>query len=146
MLGFGTICAVSVFAQTSRFSSGCANEPKNGAKFKVMFETETVEKQLLIKVVIKPDNFTRENLVATAARLRARYCMAKYVGVTFFESKNDTRYGLYEWVVSNGKGDPTRGTYLIDREKGIDLIEYNTKKGNPFDECAIDLSVKPKSK
>jgi len=135
-----------VFAQSSRFSARCGDEPKNGARFKVVFETETVAKELLIYVVIKPDKFTRENLVATAARLRARYCKAKYVGVTFVENKEDLHYGLKEWVVSDGKGDPTRGTYLIDRGKGIDRIEYNTKKGNPLDECAIDLNVKPTSK
>lgn len=144
--GIGLVCAVSLFAQTSRLSQGCGDGPRNQAKFKVVFEGETVEKHLLIDVVIKPSSFTRENLVATAAKLRAQYCNAKYVGVTFYESKQDTHYGLYEQVLSDGKNDPRRGTYLIDRENGIDRIEYNTKKGNPLDECAIDLSLRPPSK
>ena len=56
-----------------------------------------------------------------------------------FESKKDASLSLLSGYIS-GKPIIARGYFSFDRKKGVKLVEFSTKKGNPTREIQIDLS------
>lgn len=133
---FLLLCAANVFSQTPD-RERCTIPHLKGGKYKLSAELEG--NPLMLDIVIKPFEFNKEFLTVLAERLRSNYCHEKILMVSIFENKSDTEGWFSEFVISRGKTDRRRGTYVLDRKNGSERFEYNLKKGNPMNECILDL-------
>ena len=112
-----------------------------GGKYKLIFEARPLgePKTVLVDVVIKPKNFTKQYMTEFAERVKAEYCNEDWVGIAIFDSKKAQLGWHYDFVISGGKVERRRGTYLLERKIGREGIEFSTKPGNPINEVRIEL-------
>jgi hypothetical protein len=143
ILGF----CLTVPAQTSKIKT-CSVKGLKGGNYKLLSAayTATEPKELLLDVSVKPKNFTKEYMAAVARRIRKTHCNERYVSVAIFDSKKAHIGWHYAWMISGGKIDRRRGTYLLDRNAGEEAIEFSSEPGKPPNEVRIVFAEPDKTK
>lgn len=83
-------------------------------------------KTLLGKALIKPSDVNDENLIALANFFKQTYCQENSMIIQIFDNKRATQLNPLEYLV---EATP-RATYLLDREKGEEILKtYMVKEG-----------------
>ena len=134
------VCSVS-FAQQQEIEK-CPVSKETSGKYKLFTASRPLEtyKQVLLQIIVKPKNFTKEYMTEIAKRIKTEYCKEEIVMLNIFDSKKSLLGWHYDYVVTGGKTDRRRGTYLLNRKTGEEAIEFSTKSGNPINEIRIELS------
>jgi hypothetical protein len=94
------------------------------------------QKYLLISV--RPDQFTKEQMIALATRLRLEFCEETKFGAMLFDDDYAAKHVTF---LSSTKDleMAQRGRYYLDRQKKREYILFSTARGNRLDEVRIDL-------
>ena len=133
------LCSIS-FAQQK--IEKCLLPTGVGGKYKLFVASRPLEtnKEILLQVIVKPKNFTKDYMTKFAERVKSEYCNEEIIAVNIFDSKKSLLGWHYDYVVTGGKVDRRRGTYLLDKRKSEEAIEFSAKPGNPINEVRIELS------
>ncbi|MFZ1699697.1 MAG: hypothetical protein WBO10_00090 [Pyrinomonadaceae bacterium] len=117
----------------------CTESKQDGKDFSVVFEARTSDgsKELILDVVLKPKNFTREKLVDFSIWVKAKYCHNDVIGVSLFDNKTAAVGWHRDLMLSGGRLDKRRGTYSLNRSKNEERIEFSSANGKPIDEIVI---------
>jgi hypothetical protein len=137
------LTSLSSFAQEKEVNK-CSVPKSNGGKYKIASESRLVGKsgEIILEIVIKPKNFTKEYMTEAAKRIRAEYCNDDVLYVSIFDSEKAIRGWHLDWMESKGKIDRRRGVYLLNKRTEEEIIEFSTQPGNPINEVKLTLQIK----
>lgn len=140
----GTMFVLSLlsFAQEQNIKK-CKVPKSTGGKYTLSSESRPIGRsdEVIVDVIVKPGHFNTSFMNEFGKRIKATYCHENVILLSIFDSKTDIVGWNYDWVLSQGKDDRRRGTYLFDRKAAKDAVEFSTKKGNPINEVRIDFTV-----
>lgn len=136
---------LSFYSSAQVVNESCKYKGNEG-KYKLLWQARTIrgENTLLLHILIKPKNVNRDFLILLAKRIRSEYCNEKNVYVVIFDDRKlASDFHRTDYFLSKDK-IIERGHYKLDRENGVELLEFSTKRGNPTTEIKVDLSDKNK--
>ena len=140
----GLMVALSVnFPVIAQKIEKCTVKHLPGGKYRVFSEFHVIGKtdELLLDVILKPKDFTKEFMRDFADRVKKTYCNENVISVQIFDDKKAAIGADYDFVVSHGEIDRRRGTYYLNRTNGKDAVEFSRKRGSPVNEVRIDFSA-----
>lgn len=114
----------------------------DGGEYKLLWKSRTIrgENRLLLHILVKPKNVKRDYLIQLTKRVKSEYCNERKILVVIFDDrKMAEKFHRTDYFLSKNK-IIERGYYQIDKEKGEELLEFSTKRGNPTTDVKIDLS------
>jgi hypothetical protein len=93
-----------------------------------------------VRVFVKEKNINKYDLTLITQLLKAKYCNASRLGVTFFD---DRRAGkIADIIVKHLTGERTaleiRGFYNYDKERGVNSFSFNPKRGESFEKVDLE--------
>lgn len=136
------LCVSFVSSAQDQKIKKCSVPKEMKGKYKLALEARPLgeSKKIILDVVIKPKNFTKEYMTEFVNRIRAEYCNEDIISLAIFDNKKSVQNWYRNFATSGKKIDEKRGTYLLNRKTGEEGIEYSTKAGNPINEVRIELS------
>ena len=140
---FVLFVSISSFAQQQKVEK-CFVPRNVRAKYQLVVEARPIgeAKTIILDVVVKPKNFTKEYMTKFANRIKTEYCSDDVITLQIFDNEASVRkwYGDFREGVKTADGE-RRGMYYLNRKTGEETIEYSTKLGNPINEVRIELSA-----
>lgn len=152
--GVAFLCLISLLAfcppgltmPTEQQPKKCAIPKKLGGKYKLVSIGHSVEGPLTLglRVVVKPENFSREYMLQFAQRVKLEYCNEQRITVVIFDDYLAAKSAriVVDYLVGRDAAPELRGFYSLDRTTGEEGIQFSTVRGKPADEIVIDLSSK----
>lgn len=117
----------------------CSVPQGTGGKYKLLSEdyASSIPREVVLEVVIKPENFTKEYLTEFRKRIKAKYCDPDYIVVSIYDNEG-AAVRVYDSITA--QLDSKRASYIFDRPMGTDIIKFSTKPGNSNQEIVIDFN------
>jgi len=134
LLLFLCFCNLCIAQETK-----CKVPKKIGGNYKLVSEdyASSIPREVHLKVVIKPENFTKEYLTEFRKRVKAKYCNPDYIFAEIFDSEEAAvkHYGSITAEMNSW-----RANYIFDKPLGKDIVTFSTKQGNSNQKAVIDFN------
>lgn len=134
LLSFLCFCNVSL-AQDKK----CSVPKGTGGKYKLVSEdyASSLPREVLLKVVLAPENLTKEYLTELRKRVKAEYCDPDYIVVDIYETE-EAAVRRYDSMTAAMEAQ--RGNYLFDRPMKTDRLEFSPESGGSNRKIVVDFN------
>jgi|SRR5712692_11223105 len=94
---------------------------------------------LFVVISVEPAHFVREEMTQLARQLNRDFSEEPRLLVEIMDDERIAEHvppagEYYEWYMS-----AKRGEYHLDREKGLEYVQFSTKRGRPWNELTLNL-------